>query len=309
MTKTIVITGASNGIGAAAARRLAADGHRVVIVGRSPAKTRRVAQNLGADFYVADFSKLSDVWALAVQLRANYTRIDVLAHNAGAVFGPERCVTLDAHEVTFQVNYLASFLLTKLLLDRLIESRATVMFTSSTGNRAIGHIDIGDLESKEKYSPLKAYCDSKLAQIIFARELNRRYRQNGLSAVAFHPGKSGSNVTRGPGALFHWMQHTSLQQIKDLLPGAKGPNTFKEGAETLVFLAEGDAGWDFPSGAFFLGRRAVKPNRQVFDAKLAKELWDRSEIMISLSEALIHADCEQFAQVGAGLRRMAANWS
>lgn len=308
MTKTIVITGASDGIGAAAARRLAANGHRVVIVGRSPAKTRAVAREAGADGYAADFSRLSDVRALATELRTNYPRIDVLAHNAGAVFGSERCVTLDAHEITFQVNYLASFLLTKLLLDRLIESRATVMFTSSTGNRALGHIDINDLENKENYSPLKAYCDSKLAQIIFARELNRRYRQSGLSAVAFHPG-GGANSTGGPGSLFHWMQHTSLPEIMEILPGAKGPDTFREGADTLVFLAEGEAGWDFPSGAFFIGRRAVKPNRQAFDAHLAKDLWDRSERMIALSEELIHAECERHIQIDAGSHELAASAS
>jgi NAD(P)-dependent dehydrogenase (short-subunit alcohol dehydrogenase family) len=120
MSKTIVITGASDGIGATAARRLAADGHRVVIVGRSLAKTETLAQELGADAYAADFSKLSEVHTLAMRLLSKYPRIDVLAHNAGAVFGSERCVTLDAHEITFQVNYLASFLLTTLLLDRLI---------------------------------------------------------------------------------------------------------------------------------------------------------------------------------------------
>lgn len=188
MSKTIVITGASNGIGATAAKRLAADGHRVVIVGRSPAKTSIVAQELNADFYVADFSKLSDVCALAGKLCANYPRIDVLANNTSAVFGPERRVTLDAHEITFQVNYLASFLLTSLLLDRLIESRVTVLFTSSAGHWASGPLDISDLGNKENFSPLKAFGDSKLAQIIFARELNRRYRQHGLSAAAFHPG-------------------------------------------------------------------------------------------------------------------------
>jgi NAD(P)-dependent dehydrogenase (short-subunit alcohol dehydrogenase family) len=257
MRKTIVITGASDGTGAAAARRLAANGHRVVIVGRSPAKTRTVARELGGDFYVADFSKLSDVRALAAELGANYPHIDVLANNAGTVFGPERRVTLDAHEITFQVNYLASFLLTRLLLDRLIKSRATVIFTSSADNRAIGHINIADLESKENYNPLKAYCDSKLALIFLARELNRRYRQQGLSAVAFHPGSSGASSPSGPGALFHWMQHTSLRQTMKILPGAEERHTPEEGADTLVFLAEGEPGWDFPTGQYFIKRRVA----------------------------------------------------
>jgi hypothetical protein len=129
--KIVVITGASDGIGAAAARRLHADGHTVVIVGRSVGKTRAVAAELGADSYVADFTRLDDVARLAGQLRAACPRIDVLANNAGGMFG-EKTTTADGFEKTFQVNHLAPFLLTRLLLDTLITSRASVLQTSST---------------------------------------------------------------------------------------------------------------------------------------------------------------------------------
>ena len=122
--RTVVITGASDGIGAAAARRLHADGHRVVVVGRSP-ETRAVAAELGVQHHVADFARLDDVRALAADL-ASLERIDVLANNAGGIFG-DRTLTADGFEKTLQVNHLAPFLLTALLLDTLLASGAAVV--------------------------------------------------------------------------------------------------------------------------------------------------------------------------------------
>ena len=128
MSKTIIITGASDGIGAAAARRLHQDGHRVVVVGRSAHKTLAVAREIGADHFVADFTRLQEVRALAADLDAAYPWIDVLANNAGGVFG-DPTKTDDGFERTFQVNYLAPFLLTLRLMDKLIASQATVIQT------------------------------------------------------------------------------------------------------------------------------------------------------------------------------------
>ncbi|AUA16664.1 putative oxidoreductase YciK [Streptomyces malaysiensis subsp. malaysiensis] len=145
--KTIVITGASDGIGAAAARQLHRSGHRVVVVGRSSHKTRAVADEIGADSYVADFTRLDEVRALAARLDAAYPRIDVLANNAGGVFGdPAR--TPDGFEKTFQVNHLAPFLLTRLLMDKLLASGASVLQTSSVGARMAGKLDTDDLAGR-----------------------------------------------------------------------------------------------------------------------------------------------------------------
>ena len=126
--KIIVITGASDGIGKAAARELKAKGAKVVIVGRSPEKTKAVARELDVAYYIADFSKLSDVRELGEKLHAAYPRIDVLVNNAGGIFG-ERELTVDGFEKTMQVNHLSHFLLTKLLLNTLIASNATVINT------------------------------------------------------------------------------------------------------------------------------------------------------------------------------------
>ncbi|HBR89532.1 MAG TPA: short-chain dehydrogenase, partial [Microbacterium sp.] len=130
MTRTIIITGASDGIGAASARQLHEAGEQVIVVGRDPDKTAAVAKRLDVPSHVADFADLAQVRDLAETLLQQYPRIDVLANNAGGVFG-ERTETRDGYELTFQVNHLAPFLLTNLLVERLRTSQASVIQTSS----------------------------------------------------------------------------------------------------------------------------------------------------------------------------------
>jgi hypothetical protein len=139
ISRTIVMTGASDGIGAAGAARLNALGNTVVVIGRSKEKTMAVANSLEAEYFVADFSDLDQVRALAANLLERYETIDALVNNAGGIMGPRR-ITVDGHEATFQINHLAPFLLTTLLLDRLITSRASVITTSSVANRFVGRV-------------------------------------------------------------------------------------------------------------------------------------------------------------------------
>lgn len=269
--KVIVITGASDGIGAAAARRLAADGHRVVLVGRSASKTEAIGRELGADHHVADFARFREVRALAGVLLERYPRIDVLANNAGLV-SARRTVTEDGHERTFQVNHLAPFLLTNLLLDRLLASRATVIATSS-GAHLGGRIDLDDLDHNRDFATMRAYSDSKLAQVLHTRELHRRYAGDGLASAAFHPGviaSSFATAERGPVA---WAYRGPLPK---LLFGSTD-----KGADTLVFLAEGTPGADFPSGEYFHRRRVARTNPLADDPALAAALWQRSAAMVA----------------------------
>ena len=191
--KTIVITGASDGIGAAAARKLTSDGHRVVVVGRSPEKTAAVAVPINAPYHLADFADLDDVERLAAELLDNYPHIDVLANNAGGSFSNGRVETRDGHELTFQVNYLAAWYLTWLLTDRLVSSKATVINTSSVAHKLLARFDIGDLDSERRFSPSVAYGNAKLALLLHMHELQSRYGAKGLSAVAFHPGLVGTD--------------------------------------------------------------------------------------------------------------------
>ena len=269
--RTIIITGASDGIGAAAARELSLAGDHVVIVGRSQAKTAAIAADLGADFYIADFADLAQVRALAAELLERYPRIDVLANNAGGIMG-ERESTVDGHEKTFQVNHLAPFLLTRLLMDRLVESQASVIQTSSAANSLFGNIDIDDLDAEKKYSANKAYGDAKLANILFTMELHRRYRDRGVSTAAFHPGVVATSFATASTSLMRLVYKTPLKRL--LL-------TPEQGADTLVWLATTQPGTDWRSGGYYEKRRVAGANRQAYDPELAAGLWARSEAMLT----------------------------
>ncbi|MBE7701646.1 SDR family NAD(P)-dependent oxidoreductase [Oerskovia sp. Sa1BUA8] len=269
--RTIVITGASDGIGAAAARRLSEDGHEVVVVGRSPEKTAAVARELGADFLVADFARLSDVRALAEDLLERYERIDVLANNAGGIMA-DRQVSEDGHELTFQVNHLAPFLLTTLLLDRLEESRASVISTSSAAHRLFSDFHLDDLESERGYAPNTAYGNAKLAVNLFTRELDRRYRASGISAAAFHPGVVATNFAATSTSSMRVLYQSVLSRF--LTSSAKG-------ADTLVWLATSTPGVDWEPGNYFVKRKVAATHPLVGDARLAAELWDVSAAMVA----------------------------
>lgn len=275
--KVVVITGASDGIGAAAARRLHADGHTVVVVGRSAEKTRAVAAELGADAHVADFTRLDEVERLADDLRAAYPRIDVLANNAGGVFGT-RTRTADGFEKTFQVNHLAPFLLTRRLLDRLIASRASVLQTSSTV-RFAQEIRLDDLDRDRDVDAVRAYGAAKLENILFTRELHRRHHADGISAASFHPGSVATNFASDTTSPVMRLAHAVASHR--LLRRAV-LTTPEQGADQMVWLAEGVPGRDWRSGAYYRKREAVAPrHRQALDAELARGLWERSEELLA----------------------------
>lgn len=268
--KTIVITGASDGIGAAAARELAAAGHEVVVVGRDPDRTRAVAGDIDAEHHVADFTRLDDVRALADALAARHRRIDVLANNAGG-FNDHRYVTADGHERTFQVNHLAPFLLTTLLMDTLIESVASVIATSSLAARR-GRVDLADLDGAHGYSAQRAYGASKLENILFIRELHRRYHRRGISTAAFHPGGVATSFASDADHLWGRFYRSSLGRRAMIGP--------EQGADTLVWLAEGTAGEDWVSGQYWVKRRIARTNPLAADRDLARGLWEASAAMV-----------------------------
>jgi NAD(P)-dependent dehydrogenase (short-subunit alcohol dehydrogenase family) len=265
--RTIVITGASDGIGAAAARRIARSGANVVLVGRSEGKTAAMAAELDADYFVADFADLCQVRALADKVRFQCPRIDVLGNNAGGVFS-KLCVTADGHEITLQVNYLAPFLLTTLLLDVLVASRATIVNTSSSSQRLLRNVTLADFESTGQRRPSTAYGLAKLANILFTRELHRRYHADGLSAAVVHPGFVNTNIGHSSGSRFlTTMQRTPLSRL------IKTPD---QGADQLVWLASSTPGVDWSSGEYYSKGKVARANRAADDPVLAGELWDRT---------------------------------
>lgn len=256
---TIVLTGASSGIGAAAARALAEQGWDIAVVGRNADRTRAVAESVGGTPFLADYDRLDDVRALAAAVLSRYDTIDVLANNAGGLVG-KRADTADGHERTFQHNVLAPFLLTKLLADRLAESNGRTIFTASVANR-FGHVRLDDLDSRRRayLGGWRAYGTSKLETIMLTREFARR---TGQTAWSFHPGSVATAFGTDTAIGRFTMRLAGVTQISP-----------EAGAAPLVHLATSDGNLA-PSGTYFDG---LKPNgstaRQDGDPKLAAELW------------------------------------
>lgn len=268
---TVIITGASDGIGAAAARILKNKGHDVVIVGRSKQKTTKVANELSVPYHLADFSRLSEVKRLAKELE-NYGPISVLANNAGGIFG-DRTVTEDGFELTFQVNHLAPFLLTKLLLPQLISGKAKVIQTASVAaNLFVGKdFDVKDINVENEFKPQKAYGYGKLENVLFTRELNLRYAGEGISAVAFHPGIVRTSFASDTSTWFLKLAYrTPLKYLATI--------SVKSGAKPLVSLIEGKPSKDWQPGEFYTEKLTpMKLDFQDPEGSTAKELWSRSE--------------------------------
>ena len=268
-SKTIVITGASSGIGSVAARELASTGWDVAVVGRNPERTRAVAAAVGGTPFLCDYDRLDDVRALAAALLDRYPVIDVLANNAGGLVG-KRADTPDGHERTFQHNHLAPFLLTNLLLDRLSASGGRVISTSSVANR-FGKIDLDDLDSRKRayFGGWRAYGTSKLETILFIRELARR---TGLSAYSFHPGSVRTSFGLDTAAGRFAMRLASMTQISP-----------EAGAAPLVLLASSTS-INAPSGTYF---DRLKPNgattAQGRNDELAAGLWAASERILGIA--------------------------
>jgi NAD(P)-dependent dehydrogenase (short-subunit alcohol dehydrogenase family) len=266
--KTVVVTGASAGIGAAAAHQLANLGATVVVVGRSAQKTAAVADAIGAEAHLVDYSRLDDVRRLADELLARYPRIDVLANNAGGVFS-DRNTSADGHEMTFQVNYLAPFLLTNLLLARLTTASegARVINTASMAYRR-GRLDLDDLDrTRGRYSGAGAYSTTKLANVLFTRELARRTQDTGVTTAAFHPGRIATDIGR-EGGLYHLLFGSRLAKALNSTPA--------QGAEPLVRLAT-TVDTHTVNGQYYHRFTPEDPkNKQATDPNLAQQLWERS---------------------------------
>lgn len=269
MTRVAIITGASSGIGAAAAGALAADGWRVAVVGRNPERTAQVAARVGGDAHLVDYDHLDDVRRLADDLLGRYDRIDLLANNAGGLV-KVRARTADGHERTIQHNHLAPFLLTARLLRRLEASGGRMIATASDANRWTA-IDVDDLDRDGKpwLGGWPAYGAAKLANVLFAAELARR---SSIWSASFHPGFVATS----------WGQDTGLLRFYKAIGGSALARTPEAGAAPLVHLAT-VAEPPADSGTFFSG---LRPNgathRLARDPEVAARLWERSAELVGL---------------------------
>ncbi|WP_293954206.1 SDR family NAD(P)-dependent oxidoreductase [uncultured Corynebacterium sp.] len=264
--KTIVITGASDGIGASAARIIhnVRPEDRLVLVGRNAGKTEGIAKQLGAEWHVADFADLAQVQRLAGELAA-LDRIDVLANNAGGVF-PGPVTTVDGFEKSWQVNVVAPYLLTNLLLPVLVESQASVVATSSVASLVFSKFDVDDPNTFDGFTADRAYGNAKLGNIFVTKELHRRYHAAGLNTVAFHPGVIATNFGQEDAGLLGRMYQSPVARMF-ARPGV--------GGENLAYFIAGVPGIHWESGRYYDDKRRLGRQKAIAkDLDVARRVFD-----------------------------------
>lgn len=285
--RTIVVTGASDGIGKVAAREWARVGATVVMVGRNEAKTaaaaRAVMSSTGSrsvTWEIADLARQDAVRDLAARLRAAWPRIDVLANNAGALF-LERAVTAEGLERTFALNHLAYFTLTLSLLPSLLAASATgtparVINVSSRAHQN-ARVDLDDLQLGRDFGGWRAYCNSKLFNLWFSRALARRLAPPQLIVQALHPGLVSTRFATNNG----WMGRVQ-RRLMDL-----AAITPEQGADTLVWLASAPEAAT-KNARYWVRRHDVIPSRLARDDERGERLWAASATLARLdADALI----------------------
>ncbi|MDZ4768856.1 MAG: SDR family oxidoreductase [Chloroflexota bacterium] len=274
--KTVLITGATNGIGKAAADALAHLGATVIVVGRSRDKTQAVADAINArgrgraEIAVADLSIMAQVRALAAEIQARYTRLDVLVNNAGAFF-TTRTVTGDGFEMTFALNHLNYFLLTHELLPLLTRSTPARIISVASDAHQAGTINFDNLQSETGFLGFRVYSNSKLANIVFTYELARRLKEQGAGVTAnvMHPGFVGTGFSTNNGALYR----IGMMFLRPFI------RTPEQGADTIVWLASAPemAG---QSGGYYFNRRPTASNAQSKDTAVQRRLWEVTESLL-----------------------------
>lgn len=266
-----MVTGASSGIGEQLAVALSAVGFVVVVVGRSADRTRAVANGLKAEYHVVDFAELDQIRELGTTLARNHPHLDLLMNNAGGVAGA-RIETVDGFEWTFQVNHLAPFLLTNLLHANLAATKGRVIVTASTASTSrMARIDFADLQSERGYRALRAYSAAKLANVLFARELARRWAADGIAAASAHPGVVASRFGSASTLPVRAVVASPLRRLM------RSP---AEGADTLVWLATAPRS-EWMSGEYFADRAVARSNPIAADPIVAARLWEASEGLLA----------------------------
>lgn len=271
--KQVLITGATNGIGLAAAEALAARGADVAIVGRNETRAKiaaarvRTAAAGGATVgtLIADLSSQAAVRTLAAEVLARYPRLDMLVNNAGAMH-TTRQLSEDGIELTWALNHLAPFLLTTLLLDRLKASAPSRIITTASEAHHGADIPFDDLNAERSYRGFNRYKQSKLANILFTSELGRRLDGTGVTAHCFHPGLVASGFNRNNGLLMD-LAMTLLRPVA---------RSVEQGAETLVWLAE-SADVTRTNGGYYVDMEWRPPSPQGQNLANAQRLWEISE--------------------------------
>lgn len=266
-----LVTGATAGLGRAAARALGGRGATVVLVARSPERGEAVRAEIEqaggrAEVLLADLASLCQVREAAAEFARRFDRLDVLVNNA-AVYTRERTLTEDGFETQLAVNHLAPFLLTHLLLPLLRRSAPSRVVTVSSEAHQGASLRWDDLNGERGYNGVRAYAQSKLANLLFTFELARRLEGTGVTANAVHPGVVGTELLFGGWA-----------PLRLLRPFLRTP---EKGADTLVYLAASPEAAGV-SGGYFKDRRPLRASRRARDPEAARRLWEVSRGMVGL---------------------------
>jgi NAD(P)-dependent dehydrogenase (short-subunit alcohol dehydrogenase family) len=275
--KVVVLTGGTSGIGEAAALQLAALGARLVLVARDPQRAEATLQRLKPGVkhtaHIADLSRLAEIQRVAQEIAAAEPRIDVLINNAG-VMSAERQLTADGLELTFATNHLAYFILTHALLPRLIASApARIVNTASEVHRG-AHLDLADLQSEKRYSSYGVYGKSKLANVLFTRELARRLSTTGVTVNCLHPGVVASRFAQPRNGQGGDSSAASYLASQGIAP--------EKSAEAIVYLAT-SPDLAQTTGQYFNQSRLSIPSEEAQDDTIAKKLWEESEQLAGIN--------------------------
>ncbi len=272
--RTVLVTGASDGIGAETARVLAAKGATVHVTGRSADKLRPVAEAVGTEPLIADFSRLDDVRRLADQVAGRVETLDLLMNNAGGTFAPSR-KTHDGHEPNFQINHLAPFLLTNLLHPRLAAAGTSLVVNTSSIGNLMGKIVLDDLDYEHRRAiEFPAYGTGKLMNIVFTRGITQRWSDDGVVSVAVHPGPVGSSFGRDSwfvGLLYR----SPLKRLATI--------SVPDGAAPLIALAERGPDPDINGRYFSRFKANGRENKQARNQAIIDGLWQRSAALVGLT--------------------------
>ncbi len=273
--KVMIVTGATGGIGLITARELAASRARVVLVGRSQQRldyavaliTKQTPHAL-LDTIQADLSVQAQVIDAANRIKQRYEHIDVLINNAGAFYS-QREISVDGIEMTWALNHMAPFILTTNVLDLLRASASARVITVSSIAHQRATIDFADLEGKKQYSPMKAYGQSKLANILFTYELARQLKDSHVTANALHPGFVATGFAQNNSG---WLARLfAALHVFAITP--------ERGAETSVFLAK-DTSIEGTTGSYFAKCKSVPSSKLSYDVPTQHRLWELSQQMV-----------------------------
>ena len=276
--KICMVTGANAGIGKPTALALARQGATVVMVCRDRQRGEAAMADIMAqsgsesvDLMIADLSSQGAIRRLAEEFRRKYQHLHVLVNNAGVILG-KRSVTEDGLETTFAVNHLAYFLLTNLLLDVLIASAPTRIVNVSSGAHSMGIISLDDLWGEKRYGEVRAYSQSKLANILFTYELAMRLEGTGVTANCLHPGNVATNFGNSASRAIRF--YLMLRKPFMLSPD--------QGAETSIYLASSPE-VEGVSGRYFIDKIPAKSSKASYSEELAKLLWEVSAELTNLT--------------------------